>query len=94
MEIIKDQELYYKDYSWTLYNENDPKVSGKPDDTCFNKEEGLEVLYMVKNISSTLGFTYKKSEYKIEKMIHKFLPRHKRSQAQVVKWVLDHWTVF
>ncbi|MDQ1299065.1 MAG: hypothetical protein QG558_1604 [Campylobacterota bacterium] len=44
MGLITKNDLIYKDYSWTAISGDNPKVTGEPDSTLFNRHEGYEVL--------------------------------------------------
>jgi RNA polymerase sigma factor (sigma-70 family) len=40
MILFSRRNLHYSDYKWSVYNQNDPRVNGKPDTTPFTKDEG------------------------------------------------------
>lgn len=90
MSLLSKQDLLYG-YSWTAYGDDDPRVTGEPDSTLFNRKEGYEVLYLINKISEDNGFKNKKSGLKIEKMINENLPGDIRSQKNVVNWVASNW---
>tara|TARA_B100000700_G_scaffold317273_1_gene408372 strand:+ start:288 stop:476 length:189 start_codon:yes stop_codon:yes gene_type:complete len=47
MAKFKNSDLKYGDYSWTVYGDDDPKITGKPDSTLFSRKEGYEVIYII-----------------------------------------------
>lgn len=91
MELISRADLYYKDYKWTAYPTDDPRVTGKPDSTFLNRHEGYEVLYFINKFAEKHSLKEKSSATKIEKMIRNELPSTTRSQENVVKWIEDTW---
>jgi hypothetical protein len=40
MTLFSRRNLFYSDYKWSHYPQNDPHVNGKPDETIFNRAEG------------------------------------------------------
>lgn len=85
MALYKKSDMVYDDYSWTAYENDDPKVSGEPDSTLFNRHEGYEVLYMINKIASSTS-----NGKKIEKLIHNELPSNIRKQSSVKDWIEDN----
>jgi hypothetical protein len=47
MALFNISDIQYNDYQWTAYPNDNPKVTGKPDSTKFNRHEGYEVLYLI-----------------------------------------------
>lgn len=90
MALLTKNDLQYT-YSWTAYSGDDPKVTGSPDNTLLNRNEGYEVLYFINKLAELWDFKEKVSGKHIENMIHKKLPSNIRSQAKVKQWILDHW---
>lgn len=84
---FKQSDLIYKDYSWTAIKGDDPKVTGVPDSTLFNRREGYEVLYLI----NTFDLRNMNDANKLEKMIRSELPSETRSQINVKKWLRDNW---
>lgn len=91
MELISRADLYYKDYKWTAYPNDDPRVTGKPDSTFLNRHEGYEILYFINKFVESYGLKEKSIATKTEKMIRNELPSTTRSQENVVKWIVDNW---
>lgn len=91
MALISSSDLYYKDYKWTAHPGDDPRITGKPDSTLFNRHEGYEVLFLINKFAEKHNFKQKASGTKTEKMIRNELPSTTRSQEHVVKWLEDNW---
>lgn len=91
MGLISRADLYFKDYKWTAYPTDDPRVTGKPDSTFLNRYEGYEVLYFINKFVEKHNLKEKSSATKTEKMIRNELPSTTRSQENVVKWIEDNW---
>ncbi len=90
MGLISKSDLQY-DYSWTAIDGDNPKVTGQPDSTLFNRNEGYEVLYLINKLAELWNLKQKASCLKIERMIKKHLPSDVRSQINVKKWLADNW---
>lgn len=86
MSLITKSELKY-DYSWTVLNGDNPKITGVPDSTLFNRNEGYEVLWFINKFAEKHNFKNKESAFKIERMIKSHLPEDIRSQENVVEWI-------
>jgi hypothetical protein len=92
MKLMKRSDLIYSDeYSWTVIDNDNPKVTGDPDKTLFNRNEGYEVLYLINKIAEINGLKQISSGQKIEKMIHDHLPSNIRSQKNVTDWIEKNW---
>ena len=91
MALLNKSDLYYDDYSWTTYGDDDPEITGSPDSTFFNRKEGYEVLYLINKIADKNDLKKKSSGQKIEKMLHDHLPGNIRSQKNVYQWIVDNW---
>jgi len=95
MALIKRSDLKYeKDYSWTAVKGDDPKVTGEPDSTLFNRTEGYEVLYLINKLAGKWDFKTLSQGLKMEEMIKKHLPSDKRSQSNVAAWIKDNWAKY
>ncbi len=89
MALLEKGDLNYT-YSWTVYGKDDPKVTGKPDSTLLNRNEGYEVLYLINSFAEKHEYKLKTTGLVIEKLIHDQLPSDIRSQEKVMKWLEDH----
>jgi hypothetical protein len=87
MVLFAKSNLYYKDYAWTVYSKNDPKISGKPDDTLFDRTEGHEMLYLINKLMMIWSYRFVNTGNKIEKLIHDKLPANHNNQEEVKDWV-------
>lgn len=88
---IKKSDLLYKDeYSWTTYEDDDPKVTGNPDSTLLSRKEGYEVLYFINKYMKENKLSTVAEGQKVEKMIHK-APKDKRSHKHVSEWIVANW---
>ena len=72
-------------YTWDAASSDDPRVTGEPDSTLFNRQQGYEVLYMLNTVlSASAPIT---ALHKGEEMIRDELPSDKREQLDVKKWL-------
>lgn len=81
--VFKSSELFYRDYKWTAHPDDNPKVTGPPDSTLFNRHEGYEVLYLINH----LPVSSQAEGQKAEKLIREKLPSTIRSQVDVKTWL-------
>lgn len=91
MDLLSKSDLKYK-YSWTAYQDDDPKVTGSPDSTRFNRKEGYEVLYLINKFAAKHKLKQKVSGHKIEKMLHEALPGTIQGQENVMAWLKKAWS--
>jgi hypothetical protein len=89
--LVKSDLIFENQYVWTTVGEDDPRVTGEPDSTMFNKNEGDEVLYLINKLAEIWGLKQKNSGKKIEKMIKNHLPPDIRSQENVKTWISEEW---
>lgn len=87
MILFSKSNLIYKDYKWTVYLHNDPKVNGKPDETSFNRLEGNEVVYLINKLMFLWDYRFSNTGNKMEKLIHDQLPAGVLSQEEVKNWI-------
>ena len=87
--VITKKDLQYE-YSWSVYKDDDPKVSGKPDNTLLNREEGYEMLYFINKFMQIHNLTSIETANKIEVMIKEFLPSDIRSQENIKVWLEEN----
>lgn len=91
MGLITKSDLYYTDYSWTVLNEDNPKITGEPDSTLLNRKEGYEILYFINKFSGINEFKLKASATKVERMIREEVPSDIRSQVNIKTWIEKNW---
>jgi len=93
MDTFEKSDLVYE-YNWSPYNKDDPRISGIPDTTEFNRKEGWEVLYIIKYLTDHVGWGVESFGYKMEKLIHEKLPLEIKNQEDTIKWIEDNWKNF
>lgn len=93
MGLLQKGDLTHT-YSWTAISPDDPKITGKPDSTFLNRNEGYEVLAFINSFAAINEFKQKVSGLKVERLIKKHLPGDTRSHANVTKWLIDNWKRF
>lgn len=91
MDLMSKSNLFYKDYSWTAYKDDDPEVSGEPDSTLLNRREGYEILYFINKMAFMHDLETVASGQKIEKMIRDHVPSNIRSQEKIKVWIENNW---
>lgn len=91
MAVISKDDLYYKDYSWTVYANDNPKITGEPDSTLLNREEGYEILYFVNKFCEMYSLNLKTLATKVEKMIRNVVPPDIHSQVKIKEWIVANW---
>jgi|SRR5665647_3049876 len=94
MDTFEKSDLLYE-YNWSPYNKDDPRISGIPDTNEFNRNEGWEVLYIIKYLTDHVGWGGGEFwGYKMEKLIHDKLPLEIKNQKDTIKWIEDKWKNF
>ena len=91
MITFTKDNLFYSDYEWSLYMPSDPKISGKIDETRFNKNQGMEVLYLINKLVDLWDFSKIESCIKIERCIREKLPPKITKQEEVGTWIQLNW---
>jgi hypothetical protein len=87
---FSSKDLQYT-YTWTAIAGDNPKISGVPDSTLFNRHEGYEVLYLINKVMDLHNLSSISTGQKIEKMIKMGLPSDVRSQIHVLAWIEKNW---
>ena len=93
METFKKHNLVYE-YNWFHYEKDDPRISGMPDETEFNRKEGRETLYIINVMADHVAWGVESFGNKMEKLIHDRLPEDIKNQKDAVQWIKDHWNDF
>lgn len=91
MALLTKSEMYYNDYSWTAYSNDNPKVSGEPDSTFLNRMEGYEVLYFINKFCDLHKLKLKNEAIKVERMIRHEVPSNIHSQQNIKSWIEQNW---
>jgi hypothetical protein len=86
MEQIRRDNLRYS-YNWRPIPEDDPRISGEPDSTLFNRNEGLEILFIINTYREKYGLSDLSQCEIIERIIKEVVPRNFRSQIHVFEWL-------
>jgi hypothetical protein len=87
MILFSRRNLHYTDYKWSVYGQNDPHISGKPDATNFTKDEGNEVVYLINKLMILWDYRFANTGNKMEKLIHDTLPSEITTQQEVQDWL-------
>jgi hypothetical protein len=91
MANFKRADLNLK-YDWTAAVENDDaKVTGKPDSTLLNRHEGYEVLPFFNRYMTGKNWTTKSTLNKLEDSLRNDVPGTTRSHANIKKWLDDNF---
>lgn len=93
MSILRPSDLFHQDtYRWTEHPEGDPRVSGPPDDTPFDRESGPEVLYLLSWLCEQRReqWAMKTCCLMAEAVLHSQLPAGPWTQIEVVVWLETH----
>jgi len=93
MGIINKSELNYS-YKWRPVPENDPRISGEPDMTLFNRNQGTEVLYIINWIAERNKLKDLQDALKLERIIRENLPGIYRTQLHAISWIINNWKYF
>ncbi|HXL56027.1 MAG TPA: hypothetical protein VN958_07210 [Chitinophagaceae bacterium] len=91
MAFYLKKHMIFHDYNWTQYSNDDPYVSGVPDNTLFDKNEGYQVLYMINIFGKTFQQMTINVGKKIEIMI-RGLPPYVKRQTDVLDWLFNNWS--
>jgi hypothetical protein len=86
--------LLFNDYQWSTYGTDDPRVTGYPDSTLFNRHQGYEILYLINQLMDIWQFNTIADGQKLERLIRKYLPSDVRSQRNVAEWLRVNWNKF
>jgi hypothetical protein len=90
MILFSRRNLFYNDYTWTANAPNDPRTSGKPDETLFNRTEGNEVVYLINKLMMLWDYRFSNTGNKMEKLIHDKMPADITTQAGVQRWIKEN----
>lgn len=91
MALFNKTDMQFENYQWTAYPNDNPKVTGNPDSTRFNRHEGYEVLYLINALAESWKLKQINSCLKIEKMIREKLPSTTIMQIDVKEWIRINW---
>lgn len=91
MALFNKTDMTYRGYQWTTYPNDNRKITGIPDDTTFNRNEGYEVLYLINTVANGLKLNEVRDCQKMEIMIHEGLPYDIIIQVEVKNWIAANW---
>jgi len=92
MPYFTKTDLLYN-YSWKANQENDnPRVTGFPDNILLDRNEGYEVLYLINQIAQRYNWRpdNRVAGHKVEKML-RAMPGNIRSRKEIFTWIVDNW---
>jgi hypothetical protein len=89
MSLLNKIDLEYH-YNWKPIPMEDSRISGNSDTTLFDRNEGLEVLYMINTFAEKYGITQKETGLLIERLIKETLPLNLRNQIHVMEWLKEN----
>ena len=89
------ENLVYNDYNWsTKYNKNDPRITGKLNETVLSRKEGREMLYFINKCASKWGWSHDIfAMQRLEKLIREAVPPIILTQIEVYKWIQNNCEV-
>lgn len=90
MSLLQRSDMKFE-YSWTEISPDSPKITGKPDSTLLNRNEGYEVLAFINRFADDKKLNQKESGLKVERLINKHLPSIIQRHANVSKWLSENW---
>ena len=90
MDTFTKENLKYE-YNWSRYEKDDPRISGIPDATVFNRKEGEEVFYIINHLTEHVAWDVGNFWSKIEQLIHDRLPDEITNQKDAIKWIRENW---
>jgi len=91
MMTFNKTDLFYSDYEWMSYLQSNEKISGKLDDTRFDRNQGYEILYLINKLVELWDLTKIESCTKIERCIREQLPLKINKQKEVATWIQLNW---
>lgn len=92
MAYFSKSDLLYT-YSWKAKQENDnPRVTGFPDNVLLDRNEGYEVLYLINQVAQMNNWKPdgRAAGHKIERMLQ-VMPGNVRSRDNVIGWLSNNW---
>lgn len=90
MALLSTNDLQFQ-YSWSAIAPDDARVTGVPDSTLLNRNEGYEVLAFLNRLAQASRWSNKAPALKAERMIKNHLPGSIRSHVNVWQWLVDNW---
>ena len=73
-------------YNWPLNGNDNPKLKDEPDDSEMDRQNGFEILYLIKKIMQAHACTSIDQGHEIERMIM-VAPAHLKTQREIMEWI-------
>ena len=89
MTVFKKEDMQ-NGYYWADDGGDNVKLTGEPDASQLDRNEGHEVLYIIQKLMKGWNLSQISTGHKIEKMI-KNAPEDLRSQLEVKDWISNNW---
>jgi hypothetical protein len=89
--VITRDQLQFKDYNWGTYGDDDARVSGSLNESVLSRSEGYEILYFINKFCEVHQLNALSSAEKIERMLRDSIPRSRKSQKTIQKWIVNNW---
>jgi hypothetical protein len=89
--IMTKEQLQFKDYTWSVYPEDDTRVSGALNESILSRREGYEILYFINKFCEVHQLNALSSAEKIERMLRESIPASRKSQKTIHKWIINNW---
>lgn len=84
---VRASDLYYR-YRKDTVNRHQPKFSGKPDKSTFNRDDLYEVLPMLAKVMEELGSNDQRILHCVEEIMIRQLPRFIQSREEVFEFLV------
>jgi hypothetical protein len=92
MARFTKSDMGYTDYSWTVLNNDNSKITGEPDSTLLNRREGYEMLYFINKFAEIHHDDAHSIGKKLERIIREKVPAHLHSQQHIKDWIKANWS--
>jgi hypothetical protein len=92
MARFTKSHMFYSDYSWTVLNSDNPKITGVPGSTLLNRREGYETLYFINKFADIYNLVAQVYGARLEKIIRNKVPAHLHSQKHIKDWIEANWS--
>jgi hypothetical protein len=91
MGLLSKNDLMHR-YEWQDYGETSPEVSGQPDQTPFDPEDGHQVLYIINTFAEYYDLPWRTSGLMAENILKDTLPGVVCNQIEVMAWLRGKWS--
>lgn len=87
---MKREDLIFT-YQWTTFSGDESNVSGYPDGTFFNRNEGFEMLFLIGTLLNALNLKDEMHGQRMEFMLKKHMPKNRLTQRNAKEWIEANW---